>query len=69
MLDVALTDLSLGMASESPMLTPKTKRLSERLGELTWEQITADGIITLSEIEAALEAKGYPPDSHDYLHD
>lgn len=25
--------------------------------------------VGLSEIEAELEAKGYPPDSHDYLYE
>jgi hypothetical protein len=57
------------MASESPTVTPKEKSLIELFGELTWEEIKADGIITLSEIEKELEAKGYPPDSHDYLYD
>jgi hypothetical protein len=56
------------MASESPIPTQE-KSLIERLGEVTWEQIKADGIITQDEIEAELQAKGYPPDSHDYLHE
>jgi hypothetical protein len=67
---VALTHLSLGMASKSSIPTPKTKsRLKELVDATTWDMIMADGVITQDEIEAALEAKGYPPDSHDYLHD
>jgi hypothetical protein len=58
------------MAAKNVHPTPaREKSLIELFGELTWEQIEADGIITQDEIEQELEAKGYPPDSHDYLYE
>jgi hypothetical protein len=39
------------------------------LSQTSWEQIEADGVITLDEIERALESEGYSPDSHDHLHE
>lgn len=50
--------------TSEPQLT-----VAEMLADLTWEQLTSDGIITLDEIEADLRAKGLDPNKYDYLYD
>lgn len=39
------------------------------ISDLTWEDIVADGITTLEEIEADLRAKGLDPNKYDYLYE
>lgn len=41
--------------------------LTDLPAKLEWQEIVADGIVTLEEIEEAMAKKGYPPDSHDGL--
>ena len=42
-----------------PMSEGRTQR--EIIADLTWDDLVADGIITLEEIEASLRAKGVEP--------
>ena len=39
------------------------------IADLTWDQITADGVITTEEIDAMLRAKGLDPNEFDYLYE
>ena len=55
------------MASPTP--PTEQKSLQDLLGEVTWEDITADGIITIEEIERELKAKGYDPAEYDHLYE
>ena len=48
---------------------PDTRTVAELLEGLTWEDLVADGIITLEEVEADLRAKDLDPNKHDYLYD
>ena len=41
--------------------------LHDLLGEMTWDEITSAGIITIEEIETALRAKGLDPEEFDHL--
>lgn len=43
--------------------------VAEMVARLTWEQVVADGVITLDEIDAMLRAKGLDPNALDYLYD
>lgn len=39
------------------------------LADLTWEQITEDGIVTIDEIDEMLRSKGLDPNALDYLYE
>ena len=39
------------------------------LADLTWEQVIADGVVTIEEIDAMLRAKGLNPNELDYLYE
>lgn len=45
------------------------RTVAELIADLTWDDLVADGIITLGEIEADLRAKGLDPCKYDYLYD
>lgn len=54
---------------ETPRETNEPERtLAEIIADLTWEDLFADGITTLEEIEVDLRAKGLDPDALDYLY-
>lgn len=56
-------------ADEPTPQSSGVRSIAEMLADLTWEQITADGIITLEEIEEMLRAKGLNPnDGYEELY-
>lgn len=48
---------------------PRKPTLQELLDEITWEDIVADGITTIEEIEEMMRAKGVDPYEFDDLYD
>lgn len=54
---------------QTPVPPERERTLAEEFADLTWQEIEADGVITLEEIEADLRAKGYDTDDLDALDD
>lgn len=52
-----------------PSPQPPQPTVAELLADLTWEDLTSDGVITLDEIDAEFRAKGLDPDKYDYLYE
>lgn len=48
---------------------PEERSLPEIIADLPSEQIVADGVTTMDEIDAARRAKGLDPHRYDYLYD
>ena len=55
-------------AGESTPERSGSLTIAEMLADLTWEQVTADGVITIEEVDAMLRAKGLDPNEFDYLY-
>ncbi|SEC38580.1 hypothetical protein SAMN04489844_2199 [Nocardioides exalbidus] len=53
---------------ETPDAKPE-RTLAEIIADLTWEDLVADGFITIEEIEADLRARGLDPNKYDYLYE
>lgn len=49
-------------------MTNKPSLAEQVIAALRSEEIETGRVITLEKVEAELEAKGFPPDSHDHLH-
>jgi hypothetical protein len=52
-----------------PSTTAPEQSLQDLLGKTTMDQIKADGIITIDEVEDALRAKGLDPEKYDHLYE
>ena len=61
--------MSEHMPEERSLEMPTDRSLAEIIAELTWDDLVADGVITIEEIEADLRAKGFDPCEYDYLYD
>lgn len=53
----------------SPQSQPPQPTVAKLLDDLTWDELTSDGVITLDEIDAELRAKGLDPNEYDYLYE
>ncbi|MCD6641110.1 MAG: hypothetical protein LT071_14505 [Nocardioides sp.] len=59
------------MSAPEPERSPQPHHptVAELLVDLTWEDLTSDGVITLDQIDAELRAKGLDPNKYDYLYE
>lgn len=56
-------------AEESSPEATDSPTVAELIAKLSWEQVVADGVITIEEIDVMLRAKGLDPQALDHLYD